>query len=160
MRIGRSGKRGIWLVTVGYIALSMTIGVSCSSNTEPDTPVAPVYMERSLYETDLQPLSSPGGMVRVTRPRSSSEQLGYGGLLIVRSLIEEQFYAYDLACPYEAPRHALLELGDLDAYCPSCGSHYEVLYGSGAPSLGISRSPLRRYRVQYLGTSNLLKITN
>lgn len=160
MHIGRSIKGEAWLLAVSCASLCIATGVSCTSSTEPNTPIVPVYIERSLYETELQPLSSPGGMVCLIQPRSSGERLGYGGVLIVRSLVEEQFYAYDLACPYEAPKRTLLEIGDLDAYCPSCSSHYEVLYGSGAPTSGTSLSPLKRYRVQYLSISNQIRVTN
>lgn len=147
-------------ITASYICLLVASVTSCSSTTEPNTPVAPVYILRSLYEADLQALSSPGGMVRLTQPRAIGERLGYGGILLVRSLVEEQFYAYDLACPHEIPNVIQLEISDLDIFCPSCGSHYEVLHGSGAPLSGDARSPLRKYKTQYLSTTNQIRVTN
>ncbi len=160
MRLPRPVGIASSLVLIGCTVLSIATGVSCSSSTEPGTPVAPVYLDRSLHESELQELASPGGMVRLVEPRSSGERLGYGGLLLVRSLVEEQFYAYDLACPHEAPQRSRLEVRELEALCLSCESRYEVVHGSGAPISGVSRSPLRRYRAQYIPASHRIVVTN
>ena len=83
---------------------------------------------------------------------------GYGGVLLVSGYnFETGDYnsplAYDRACPYEADRNnALLSFDSetLEAYCPNCGSRYDVCEGAGSPVSGpaVERNyGLRRYRV-------------
>lgn len=83
---------------------------------------------------------------------------GYGGVLLVSGYdFESGNYnsplAYDRACPYEANRNTALLSFDtetLEAYCPNCGSRYDVCEGAGTPVEGpaVERSyGLRRYHV-------------
>lgn len=154
-------KRGAlaWLWALG-LGLGLLLLMGCDRTTEPTTPVAPVYASLYLQSTQYRPLLSAGGIITLTIPQTTSERLGYAGLLVVRALAGDEFYVFDLACPYERGTVQRLQVNDLEVHCPTCSSTYEVLHGSGAPTLGPSRSPLRRYRAQYDAPSGRLTLTN
>lgn len=144
--------------TLPLLALSLSL-VACSGDAvRPTVPSWPVWLELSL---DVRrELLIPGGMVRILRPSLSSDRLGYGGVLVVRSLVEEAFFAYDLACPIEVSTETQLELHDLEVRCPECGSRFDVLSGAGVPTFGPARHPLRRYSTLYLSSTRAVRITN
>lgn len=131
---------------------------ACDAAQEPLPNLAPVFVTLS---TDLYAeLRTPGGMLRLTEARTHSDALGYAGLLVVRSLTEEAFYAYDLACPNELTTPTPVALKDDRAVCPVCHSVFEVLLSHGAPLEGPSKHPLRSYTAHYSPTTRFLRITN
>lgn len=138
----------------------MLLGIlcACDDRITPTTPSLPVWLELPLQSHTV--LLSPGGMLRITQPRLAQDRLGFSGVLVVRSLTEEAFFAYDLACPYEMSPRIQLVLDDLQVRCPECGSQYDVLSGSGAPLSGPSRHPLRHYRTQYIGSTRTVRVVN
>lgn len=138
----------------------LLVTTACVERSEPTTPPAPVYLHLSLQASAYRPLASPGGMVRITTPTTITERIGYGGVAVVRSLTEMRFYAYDLACPHEARPAIRVEEYDLQLRCPSCGSTFEVVYGSGAPTSGPARAPLRSYVARYDALLHHITITN
>lgn len=154
-----------WLDARAYLAVLIIVAmlsvlVGCGHTAEPTTPIAPVHATLYLHAPKYRPLLSAGGIVLLTSPQTANERLGYAGLVVVRALSGDEFYVFDLACPYERGAIQRLEVRDLEVRCPKCGSAYEVLHGSGVPISGPSRSPLRRYRAQYDAHSNHLAITN
>lgn len=142
---------------VGLVLIS---SLACSRSVEPSIPAMPVSMSIPLYAAEHQPLLSPGGIALFTRRYSDADALGYGGLALVRSLTQTSFFAYDLACPYERKAGVRLQIDDLALLCPSCGSSFEVVYGSGIPTSGPARHPLRQYRTHYDQHTQILRITN
>lgn len=83
---------------------------------------------------------------------------GYGGILLVSGYdfsVGDYNYplAYDRACPVESNRdEALLQFDSetFEAYCPNCGSRFNVCEGAGSPVSGPASEQnyaLRRYRV-------------
>lgn len=152
-----TGKSYLSLMVMGIMLMAMS---ACRSGSQPTTPIAPVSIEVNLNAYAYRALLSPGGMVRITQPQTRNEFLGYGGLLLVRSLTETTFYAYDLSCPVENSHDTRIELIDLSVRCPSCGSQFDVLYGSGAPTSGVARVPLRQYRTHYNASLQRLFVTN
>lgn len=81
---------------------------------------------------------------------------GYGGVLLVYGYdFTSQDYgpmAFDMSCPVENNTTALIAFDDeaLDAYCSSCGSHYDVMWSAGSPTQGTAvdkKYGLTRYTV-------------
>lgn len=142
-------------------SLVLLATLACTRTVEPITPIAPVHVEVNLEASVYRPLASPGGMVVLTTPTTERERLGYGGILIARSLTSETtYYAYDLSCPHEASGYIRVAPQDLVVACPSCGSRFDVLHGSGSPISGVARAPLRAYHVRYNQVLRRLQITN
>lgn len=142
------------------ISLVLISSLACARSVEPSVPSMPVSLTIPLYSAEHQALLSPGGIALFTRRYSHTDALGYGGLALVRSLIEPRFFAYDLACPYERKASVQLEVDELALRCPSCGSRFEVVYGSGIPTSGLAREPLRQYRTYYEPRTQIVRIIN
>ena len=88
------------------------------------------------------------------------EYTGYGGVLVTHTIFGE-YKAFDLACPHEVRRDAVVEIDEeYNAVCKVCGSKYEVslVYGSGACIAGPSKYPLRPYHTEIRG--NILIVRN
>lgn len=83
---------------------------------------------------------------------------GFGGVLLIGGIdpftAEPNMpLAYDLACPVErtASIRVYIDQNNLDAVCPDCGSHYNVISGGGSPLSGPAlerkhKYGLRRYQ--------------
>lgn len=79
------------------------------------------------------------------------EYTGYAGVLVTHTIFGD-FKAFDLACPNEVRKDAVVEIDDdYNAVCKICGSKYEVIlnYGSGMCISGPSKNALRPYRTEH-----------
>lgn len=94
-------------------------------------------------------LQTPGYFMEMKTFPNTNAPIGYAGLLVGSSLLDNQYYAYDSACPVEANRKVAVELVDDNfsgkAACPMCGAQYN-LWNGGAPISG-SEYFLKRYTV-------------
>lgn len=117
----------------------------------------------SLGQTDLPNLDCQPGMVLVNQYLHLSENIGVCGLLLYHAVMEDRYYAYDLACPYcyRHGEHTAIGLKDyFTAQCPRCDSEYGAIqYGSPAPTAGPANAEnlhLRTYHARMTGYSTLL----
>ena len=84
-----------------------------------------------------------------TSPRYPTEAVGYAGLLIYTAF-DNQYHACDLCCPKCLKRSAPVEWdGGFYTHCPTCGEDYDLSYGLGIPTRGISNERLRPYTALY-----------
>lgn len=86
---------------------------------------------------------------------------GYGGIILFKRS-EEEYNAYDMACPYDTPEVCTIEgknSSDLTWECPCCGSVYN-LYNHGAVDKPPAEYPLKEYSVYIDWDKNLLFISN
>ncbi len=68
-------------------------------------------------------------------PYNANTYTGFGGVLLIRGVDEP--LAYDAACPVERRADCTLTVdAKLEAVCPKCGSHYNVINGAGGPISG------------------------
>lgn len=118
--------------------------LSACGNYRSSIPDMPVYVERYLVNINCL---VPGSYWHITRPQTVSDAVGFGGIILVYAF-DNQYYAFDMACPHEAQASKRIDLPDesLNATCPHCGEVYNLGFGMGTPSLGICDEPLRRYR--------------
>ncbi|MDR2627978.1 MAG: hypothetical protein LBC40_08105 [Dysgonamonadaceae bacterium] len=130
------------------IGLFLCLCFSCSREEYSNIPYAPVNLV--LYPEDMiQLTASP---ISFTKPRNASDQLGYGGILIVRDIYTpDAYYAYDLACPVEAQRNICIQPDDtgITATCSRCGSVFNIANG-GYPESG-TKLKLTRYQISAIG---------
>ncbi|MDR0769383.1 MAG: hypothetical protein LBE71_05725 [Dysgonamonadaceae bacterium] len=140
--------------------LFLFIALSCKDGFYSTIPNAQVSYKLNLniYPDDMQLNAGGTGVyLQITKKRLETDRLGYGGLLIVNGIGEDavNIYAYDLACPNEVSRSALIvpenssETGIPTAFtakCPKCGAVYNITDGFGTPLSG-STYYLRTYRV-------------
>ena len=108
-------------------------------------PESPVFMRRNLNTINCL---FPGDYYYITEPQTASDRLGYGGLLLVMGF-DDQYYAYDLACPVECRTDVRVGQPSevLEVVCPQCGESYQLGFGLGTPSTGVSKEGLKRYSV-------------
>jgi nitrite reductase/ring-hydroxylating ferredoxin subunit len=134
------------------LLLCLSVLAACE---EPENPIPnyPVYLELDLTFEDKELRKVPGSKVYTVRNiNPNTERAGFGGVLVVHAS-DGLFYAFDLACPYEANNSILVEADEntLNAVCPKCGTKYDIAFGSGAPN-GVGRNYLKKYTVVNSGS--------
>lgn len=96
-------------------------------------------------------------------PYTISSETGYGGVLLVCGY-ENIRYAYDLACPVEVDPSVIIYVDDDNlGHCKTCGSTYDVFWGSGAPNSGVAaekKYSLRKYYISYSSSDQSYMILN
>lgn len=135
--------------------------VSCERNYVSSIPNYPVGMRINLTTDYPNFKNSNGQILTFTTPRLAYDYLGFGGILLCSGLTVDDagnsyYYAYDMACPYEADlkvRVYPMEEGLGRVKCEKCGTEYNVGYGFGDPDTetGPSTEILKRYRVTISG---------
>lgn len=141
------------------LRLGMVWGIlfsfSCSSPPEPH-PIPEALVRLSLdLSGEAYRLREPLGSFEVSTPRTMDEHVGVGGIVVVHGIQHGPtpgYYAYDMACPVEAPAISSIipytggaGEGLVLYQCPSCLSVYELALGLGNPISGVARHPLRQY---------------
>lgn len=152
----------IWLV--GLLSLLS----SCNQVDDDRIPSLPVYINLSgagLWNSygvsgvgvsrrfiNYQGEQSPDGF-----PYNANTYVGFGGVLLIGGI--DPFtsepnvpLAYDLSCPVERSQTVRVSVNseNLEAVCPVCGSHYNVVTAGGSPVSGPAltgkyKYGLRRY---------------
>lgn len=88
-------------------------------------------------------------------PYTETTYTGYGGVLLIGGM--DPFtaetnvpLAYDLACPVECKPsvRVAIDPNTLEAVCPQCGSHYDVVMTGGAPVDGPALTGEIKYKLQ------------
>ena len=133
---------------------------SCIRETPSTVPEVPVYYRLSLLSAQGKALNAPGGYVYITTPSTVYNRIGYGGLLVLRSVVgEESYYAYDLSCPHEHTPGTRVQVNPaLEAECSVCGSRFSILFGAGNPLNEPAKAPLLTYQVVRSAPQELLII--
>ncbi|MDR1763555.1 MAG: hypothetical protein LBR64_06355 [Dysgonamonadaceae bacterium] len=138
------------IITLFFVFIALS---GCEKEFTSTIPSAQVYVDLDLNGRDNSLIPS-GAYKTLTAPRLAEEKLGFGGILIVNGMFGDSdinIYAFDLACPYEAPnRISRLNCDGLKATCPVCNSVFIVSDGFGSPESGPAASAklaLKYYRV-------------
>jgi len=119
---------------------------------ESSIPDRTVYLKRNIYiiysESSSGSLSNSGSSLYVTSSNIATEELGYGGIIVVHAF-DDSYYAFDLACPVEVDENIRIGKPDqsLICKCDSCNEEYDLSLGLGTPLNHISKEGLRRYNV-------------
>jgi len=136
-------KKKLLNVSVLFLILMLS---SCEGYVT-SIPDREVYFKRNLNTEQLTPF---GAYMYVTQPVLALDKVGFGGLLIYHAQ-DNNYYAVDLACPKEV--NASIRIGRPDdlgmCKCETCGEVYDMTFGQGSPTKGISKEPLRHYTVSY-----------
>ena len=102
-----------------------------------------------LYQLDVYKRQGIYNHKSITKARTAGEKTGFSGVLVVCGIDNygnATYYAFDLCCPHEAKKNIIIEADNAGkAICPECGTEYDIGYGTGAPTKGVSQFPLRKY---------------
>ncbi len=121
-------------------------------------PDAPVHLELNLVSQYPNFANSVNQYILFTKPRYTTDRIGYGGV-IVYSTYEGKYSAFDLACPVEAKRDVIVSPdGTGLAKCETCGEVYDMMYGFGNPTKGVSKEPLKMYKTFLHGNTLLISL--
>ncbi len=134
-------KKMFALLTILFVLMAGCTGYVSS------IPDREVYFKRSINTENLTPF---GAYMYVTAPVFSVDRIGFGGLLIYHAQ-DNVFYAVDLACPKEVTYNIRISPPDDLGMCKcvTCGEVYDMTFGQGSPTKGISKEPLRHYTVTF-----------
>ena len=128
--------------------MGILLFVSCNLNYVSPIPDFPVYLRidmNSEYTTFWQ---NPYQYRVFEKPRLANERVGYSGIVVFCD-IDNVYYAYDLCCPNEQKQDIKIIPNDIgEAVCEECGEVYNLTFGMGVPTQGISKHPLKRYNIQ------------
>ena len=134
-----------------YLILSVLAisSSSCEDNYVSSIPNSPVYLDLNLTTAPYNKLNYSSNQFfyfesREGLPETSS--IGYGGM-IVNTGFDGSFYAFDMCCPYELKRTIRVYPNDIgQAVCATCGSVFDIANGTGFPSSGVAKEPLKSYK--------------
>lgn len=149
------------------MCIVVTMGViSCTEISDNQLPISQVKINLSTagyWQT--YGVTSPGAYrmfvkserIPANYPYNANVYTGFGGVLLVSDIYSGEPVAYDLSCPVERRTNVrvTIENESYDAVCASCGSHYNVMGGWGAPISGkalIEKVGLTRYNVVKTGS--------
>lgn len=135
-------KRTLIIPTLFLVIILMACDGYVSSIPDRD-----VYFKRNINTENLSPF---GAYLYITERQFEVDRIGFGGLLIYHAQ-DNVYYAVDLACPKEVSPTVLIsppdDLGMCE--CDSCGEIYDMTFGQGTPTKGISKEALRHYTVSF-----------
>lgn len=131
---------------------------SCSNSNYNPVPSLPVQFVYNVLADDPTFVPANTGAYKIIKERRyETDYIGFGGLLLYIGM-DMQHHAFDLACPKCLSVQNTVEVDGMFAICPICNEHYDLSYGYGVPTRGISGQGLRTYRCYWDGTK--LTISN
>ena len=140
-----------------FIPLLAFIFAGCNDNVISSIPDFPVYLEINLatgpYNTTLRNTINESCIFikGITKGMPVTNYTGFGGILVYTGF-DRNYYAFDMACPYEAKQNIRVYPNDIgQAVCEGCGSVFDIGYGIGNPSSGKAKETLKRYKVTLSG---------
>lgn len=83
-----------------------------------------------------------------TLPLTPTDYYGFSGVVIYVTN-DQNYAAFDLCCPHCIKQFEHCQIDGCYAVCPICGEQYDLSFGYGTPSKGISKEALRRYTAVY-----------
>lgn len=140
---------GLNIISATLIALLCLTACESRLNEQHPVPDAPVNLTLNIMR-DAPALDIPGNTYTITRPLTTNQYIGYSGLVIVHG-VDGVFYAFDLCCPHEHQRDIRVDCSMISATCPTCGSSFNIGFGTGLPISGPSQYPMRSYTVTQSG---------
>lgn len=134
-----------------FICCMLFFHLSCTDEYDNRIPLYPVRLDLDLTHKDreLKAVLAYKEYTDGNINHTQQEKRGFGGILVVHTTSNENEYvAFDRACPYEVQANVVVEVSEdvRFATCPVCGSKYEIgILGTGGPHEGVSKYGLRRY---------------
>lgn len=155
------GRKILVMSAVSLLTFAATSCESTDDNRIPAYPVQILLNNPGLWDTyGVSAYGESRMFIRQTGypsnfPFLESTYTGYGGILLIMGM--DPFnagnfvpLAYDLSCPVECKDYIRvgIDSDNLEAVCPSCGSHYDVTLSGGAPISGPALTGTVKYALQ------------
>jgi len=145
----KNSRKVSGIICLFFAAMFFSL-ISCTDY-ESSIPIRPVYINR----INAYGIKSVGTYLYIDKTTQASDRIGFGGILVVHAY-DDNFYAFDLACPVEANEKVRISKPEgLICKCDSCGESYDLTFGLGIPLNHISKQGLKRYSVNVNENFNL-----
>lgn len=129
---------------------------SCNDNIRSSIPDYPVYLDLNLTTTYPTFKNNINESLIFKQRIFETDRIGFGGILVYVGF-DGNYYAFDMACPYEAKQTVRVYPNDVgQAVCEKCGSVFDIGYGIGNPSSGPAKEVLKRYRTSLSGDNLII----
>ncbi len=124
----------------------------CYDNYISSVPNLAVRLQLNLTSTYPTFKNSVNQYLIFNKPLNETDRIGFGGVLVYTGF-DGNYYAFDLACPHEAPEQNLKVVPNDEgkAVCETCGTIYNISYGIGDAIEEPSKEPLKRYKTSLQG---------
>ncbi len=133
-----------------FVVLSVFF-TGCDDTYISSIPDYPVNMQLNLTTTYPTFKNSYNQFLTFEKRILEMDRIGFGGI-IVNTGFDGSYYAWDMACPYEAKKTIKVRPNDLgQAVCDSCKSVYDIGFGVGNPASGPAKEVLKKYRTSLSG---------
>lgn len=142
--------------------------MACNDTYVSSIPNYPVSLQLSLTSTypTFKNSSNEYLLIELENRRFDTDRIGFGGILVYTGISLDdsgntQYYAFDMACPYEADKTIKVHpiegsLGKVQ--CETCGSIFDISFGFGAPTEGPAKEALKKYRTSLSSNGDVLYI--
>jgi len=139
------------ILKLSILIFFSAIFTGCYDNVISSIPDYPVHLQLNLTTTYPTFKNSVNQYLLFKKRIYETDYIGYGGILVY-SGFDGEYYAFDIACPYEANKDIEVYPNDLgQAVCEKCGSVFDIGYGIGNPSSGPAKEALKRYKTSFSG---------
>jgi hypothetical protein len=123
----------------------------CNDNYVSSIPDYPVNLKLNLTTTYPTFKNSYNQYLLFEKRVLETDRIGYGGIMVYTGF-DGTYYAWDMACPYEADKDIKVHPNELgQAICDSCKSVFELGFGVGNPSSGPAKEVLKKYKTSLSG---------
>lgn len=145
-------------IIIFFITLLTVISlISCKKSKYDVVPDVYIDFYINLSDPEFFVLTGSTNSMVITSATNNwgSSAAGYNsnGIIVYRSAMEDQFFAYDRTCPYDFAVNGLsvkVNTDFMSAICPKCSTSYSLEAG-GTPISGIGRYPLKNYKTSFDG---------
>lgn len=139
------------------IALFLLIFVTCTKKKEEIIPNTYVNFTIRLDDPKFTDLHAIGNSIIVTSEYAGRSSAGYdyNGIIVYR-FSEDEFYAFDLTCPFNIDKSISVtteNASDPIAKCPECSSEYVLPSLAFPTEKGPSGIPLKQYNTNFDGVT-------
>jgi nitrite reductase/ring-hydroxylating ferredoxin subunit len=141
-------KKNIFILIFPIVILS-----GCYDNYVSSIPNYRVSLQLNLTSTYPTFKNNPNQFLIFETPPKYGESVGFGGIIIYAGVNPDEYFAFDLACPYEATKTIKVVPSDYfgRVICETCGSVYEISSSGAFPIEGPSKEPLKQYKASLQG---------
>lgn len=138
----------LWILPAG-LSLLLVLTACENINRKSSVPNMPVsYTVRITSEYPHFVVENGFQTMRITKKNYMYDYTGYAGLLVWVGM-DNAYHAADLCCPFCVQAHKPLLVDGIFAVCEQCHEHYDISYGIGNPTKGVTDEPLKRYYTSY-----------
>jgi nitrite reductase/ring-hydroxylating ferredoxin subunit len=123
-------------------------------NIETNVPNVPVNIALDLGDYEYIGLQAVGTAITLQSNIPNYPRPGVGGIIVCHT--NDGYVAFDQCCTHNPGNIDRVIPQAVQATCPVCGSIFSLWDGTGMPTKGPAKYPLKRYRVTQVGSGIII----